>query len=76
MSSPLFRLVRVTSTSVGKRAAHPVSPTHRSQPGAARLTCVGLLAAVDAPPATVRSVCQPGAVVGLFFPQCQEILHA
>lgn len=40
--------------------------THRSQPGAARLACGGLLVAVDAPPAMGRSVCQPGAVGGLY----------
>ena len=41
------------------------SPTRRSQPGAARLACGGLLAAVDAPPAMGRSVCRLGAVGGL-----------
>lgn len=66
MSSPLFKLVRVTSASVGKPAAHPVSPTHRSQPGAARLSRSTLLAAFDAVAAIGRSVCQPGAVGGLY----------
>ena len=41
------------------------SPTHRSQPMRARLTRVGLLAAVDAAPAMCRSVCRLGAVGGL-----------
>jgi hypothetical protein len=40
-------------------------PTHRSQPGAARLTSSRpLLPAVDAPAATMRSVCRLGAVGG------------
>lgn len=66
MSSPLFKLVRVVSASVGKRAAHPINPTHCSQPGAARLSRSTLLAAFDAVAAIGRSVCQPGAVGGLY----------
>lgn len=40
--------------------------THRSQPGAARLSRSTLLAAFDAVAAIGRSVCQPGAVGGLY----------
>ena len=45
--------------------------THRSQPGAARLTSRPLLTAADAPAATRRSVCPPGAVGGFYFSKQQ-----
>jgi len=41
--------------------------THRSKPGVARLTHRRyLLAVLDAPAATMRSVCPPGAVGGFY----------
>jgi hypothetical protein len=46
--------------------------THRCQPGVARLTQRRyILAVFDAPAATRRSVCPPGAVGGFYFSKQQ-----
>lgn len=66
MGSP-FGFGCVDASIIGRAGLPTIYTTHRSQPGAVRLTQRRyLLAARDAPAATMRSVCPPGAVGGFY----------